>query len=58
VSRYNDLNGYWALGLFQGFLRDNLADELCFDLLDVAQYEKKPFFLTPLTTIEVHFNGT
>ncbi|VAW04413.1 hypothetical protein MNBD_ALPHA07-2043 [hydrothermal vent metagenome] len=44
VSRYNDLNGYWALGVFQGFLRANSADELCFDLLDVEQCEIKTVF--------------
>lgn len=44
VSRYNDLNGYWALGVFQDFLQANPIDELYFDLVTDLQREKKPIF--------------
>lgn len=33
TSRYNDLDGYWALGKFQSFLQSNSGNELCFELI-------------------------
>lgn len=44
VSRYNDLSGYWALGVFQLFLQENSFDELYFDLVNVTNEEKKDNF--------------
>lgn len=32
VSRYNDINGYWALGLFQAFLQTTHEEQLQFHL--------------------------
>ncbi|MEL7104483.1 MAG: hypothetical protein AAGM21_01080 [Pseudomonadota bacterium] len=32
VSRYNDLDGYWALGKFQAFLQTTKEERLQFDL--------------------------
>lgn len=49
VSRYNDLNGYWALGAFQEFFQANPLNELCFDLMDAAQDEKTSVFLETFT---------
>ena len=34
VSRYNDLDGYWALGKFQAYLQSASEDRLRFDLAD------------------------
>ena len=33
VSRYNDLDGYWALGKFQTYLRSTSEDRLRFHLV-------------------------
>ena len=32
VSRYNDLDGYWALGKFQSYLQSNARGKLRFSL--------------------------
>lgn len=56
VSRDHDLNGYWALGMFQRFLCPNQLDmfksffranqnkELIFDLMDVSRDDRKSIF--------------
>ncbi len=47
VSRYNDLDGYWAIGKFQTYLQSSGSDELCFDLTDgITNREKSPFSLS------------
>ncbi|KQV39128.1 MULTISPECIES: hypothetical protein [unclassified Rhizobium] len=33
VSRYNDLNGYWALGQYQAYVLDKKLEQLDFDLI-------------------------
>ncbi len=35
ASRYNDLDGYWALGKFQAYLQSASVDFLKFDLLQI-----------------------
>ena len=42
VSRYNDLDGYWALGKFQTYLQSNPKRNLSFSLARTAN-EKSPF---------------
>lgn len=47
VSRYNDLDGYWALGKFQSYLQTNSDHELCFDLVGKQEIAtKNPFSQT------------
>jgi len=47
VSRYNDLNGYWALGVFQSHLQTSGGGELCFGLTKgPTDLEKSPFLIT------------
>ena len=37
VSRYNDLQGYWALGKFQKYLQETQLEELSFNLIDANE---------------------
>lgn len=47
VSRYNDIDGYWALGKFQTYMQSNVAHELCFDLVGRSDTVRKhPFSQT------------
>lgn len=46
-SRYNDLDGYWALGKFQTYLQSSAGQKLTFSLAGTAT-EKSPFPRTQL----------
>ena len=48
VSRYNDLNGYWALGKFQSYLQSSAVETLCFDLTIGSETNGKSRF--PITS--------
>jgi len=45
VSRYNDLNGYWALGKFQSYLMNVKDEELCFPLTEASEHHVVESFL-------------
>ncbi len=45
VSRYNDLDGYWAMGKFQTFLQAETEEQLCFRLVG-GENEKNSFSQT------------
>lgn len=46
-SRYNDLDGYWCLGVFQSHLQKRKDSKLYFDLVtEMSENQKTPFFQT------------
>jgi hypothetical protein len=46
VSRYNDLEGFWALGKFQKHLQGTNKVEFCIDLLNAHDSPEKRLFST------------